>query len=140
MFPSAYLGFKFYEPSPNFTLISFGAMSVNALTMNQRSFDRLPEDVQQIILEVGAEYEARSGDNLNALQASSIQGLIDVGTNVRELPAEARAGWAAAMVDFPNRQAKDADGRGMPGSEVLTTYIQIVSDMGYEWPVEYVIE
>jgi len=140
MFPSAYLGFKFYEPSPNFTLISFGAMSVNALTMNQRSFDRLPEDVQRILLEVGAEYEAGSGANLNAKQASGIEGLIAQGTNVRELPAEARAGWAAAMAAFPNRQAKDADGRGMPGSEVMRTYIDIVSEMGYEWPVEYVID
>ena len=57
-----------------------------------------------------------------------------------ELPAEARAGWAAALVDFPNTQAKDADGRGMPGSEVMTTYIQIVADSGYDWPVDYTIE
>ncbi len=49
MFPSAYLGFKFYEPSPNYTLIGFGAMGVNALTMNKRKFDSLPPDVQQII-------------------------------------------------------------------------------------------
>ncbi|MEM6761618.1 MAG: hypothetical protein AAF615_01950, partial [Pseudomonadota bacterium] len=37
MFPSAYLGFKFHEPAPHYTLIGFGAMGVNALTMNTRS-------------------------------------------------------------------------------------------------------
>ena len=49
MFPSAYLGFKFYEPAPHYTLVGFGAMPVNVLTMNARSLARLPEDVQQII-------------------------------------------------------------------------------------------
>ena len=140
MFPSAYLGFKFYEPSPNYTLIGFGAMAVNALTMNERSMARLPEDVQQIIREVGRAYEDQAGASLNAAQQRGLDGLVEVGANVRELSAEARAGWAAAMAEFPNRQAKDADGRGMPGSEVLTTYIGIVSDMGYDWPVDYVIE
>ena len=140
MFPSAYLGFKFYEPAPNYTLIGFGAMGVNALTANERTMSRLPEDVAAIIREVGQAYEDQAGESLNAAQQRGLDGLVEVGASVRELPAEARAGWAAALVDFPNTQAKDADGRGMPGSEVMTTYIQIVADSGYDWPVDYTIE
>ena len=140
MFPSAYLGFKFYEPSPHYTQIGFGAMGVNALTMNARKFNSLPEEVQTILAEVGRAYEDQAGASLNARQEAGLKGLIEVGAEVKELPAEARAGWAEAMKPFPNRQAKDADGRGMPGSEVLSTYLKIVSDSGYAWPVEYTIE
>lgn len=140
MFPSAYLGFKFYEPSPNYTLIGFGAMGVNALTMNERSMAKLPEDVQKIIREVGRGYEDQAGATLNARQESGLKGLKDVGANIKELSEEARAGWAQSLTSFPNQQAKDADGRGMPGSEVLKTYLKAVADTGYQMPVEYVIE
>ncbi len=140
MFPSAYLGFKFYEPSPNYTLIGFGAMGVNALTMNQRSFDRLPEDVRQIIVEVGRAYEEQAGQSLNAAQARGLAGLKEVGANIKTLPEEARAGWAVSLAEFPSVQANEADGRGMPGTEVMKAYLAAVAETGYAWPFEYTIE
>lgn len=140
MFPSAYLGFKFYEPSPHYTLIGFGAMPVNALTMNKRKFDSLPEDMQQILMEVGRAYEDQSGASLNGRQEGGLKGLAEVGAQIKELPEEARAGWAQSLTSFPNQQAKEADGRGMPGSAVLKTYLKAVADTGYEMPVDYVIE
>lgn len=140
MFPSAYLGYKYYEPAPYYTLIGFGAMGVNALTMNKRSMSRLPEDVQKIIREVGAAYEARAGETLNAAQQRGLDGLRANGAKVRELPAQARADWAASLAGFANRQAKEADGRGMPGSDVLRSYIAAVAADGYAWPVDYKID
>ena len=140
MFPSAYLGFKFYEPSPNYTLIGFGAMAVNALTINERSMSRLPEEVQTSIREVGRAYEAQAGASLNAAQQRGLDGLVEVGATVKELPAEARAGWAQSLIDFPNQQAKEADGRGMPGSEVMQAFLDAVAADGHDWPVDYVIE
>ncbi len=140
MFPSAYLGFKFYEPAPHYTLIGFGAMGVNALTMNERKFNSLPEDMQKILMEVGAAYEAQSGASLNGRQESGLKGLADVGAQIKELGDEARAGWAASLTSFPNQQAKEADGRGMPGSEVLKAYLEAVTATGYEWPVVYEID
>lgn len=140
MFPSAYLGFKFYEPSPNYTLIGFGAMGVNALTMNQRSFDRLPEDVQQIILEVGAAYEAQAGDSLNAAQQRGLDGLSEAGATITAISPEVRDEWAASLASFPSEMAADADGRGMPGTEVMKVYLQAATDAGFDWPLDYVIE
>ena len=140
MFPSAYLGFKFYEPSPNYTLIGFGAMGVNALTMNQRKFNSLPEDVQKILVEAGRAYEDQAGASLNARQASGLKGLAEVGANIKELGEDARTGWATSLAEFPNRQAKDADGRGMPGTEVMNAYLKAVADTGYSWPYDYTIE
>lgn len=72
MFASAYLGFKFYEPAPNYTLIGFGAMGVNALTMNKRKFDSLPLDPQKIMLDVGRAYEDQAGASLNGRQKAGL--------------------------------------------------------------------
>lgn len=140
MFPSAYLGYKFYEPAPYYTLIGFGAMPVNGLTINTRSMERLPEDVQQIVREVGRAYEDQAGASLNAAQERGLKGLEEAGANVTTLGEEARADWAQSLASFANTQAKDADGRGMPGSEVMNAYLTAVSEGGYDWPVEYTIE
>lgn len=140
MFPSAYLGFKFHEPAPNYTLIGFGAMPVNALTINARTMASLPEDVQQIIREVGQAYEDQSGSSLNAAQQRGLTGLGEAGANVRELPAEVRAEWAESLTGFPQQQATDADGRGMPGSDVMKAYLAAVTAAGYDWPVSYTVE
>jgi len=140
MFPSAYLGFKFHEPAPYYTLIGFGAVGVNALTMNSRSLERLPEDVQAIIREVGMAYEAQAGASLNGRQVSGLEGLKEAGANIKELSEEARAGWAQSLTSFPNQQAKDADGRGMPGTEVMNAFLAAVEASGYQMPVTYTIE
>lgn len=140
MFPSAYLGFRFYEPAPHYTLIGFGAMGVNALTMNARSMSRLPEDVQQIIREVGRAYEAQAGESLNARQASGIVGLREAGAEISEISPEVRAGWAESLASFPSQQAAEADGRGMPGTEVMQAYLGAVSAAGYDWPFEYSLD
>ena len=62
------------------------------------------------------------------------------GAEIRDLPAEVRTEWAQSLLDFPDRMAKDADSRGMPGSEVIAAYIEAVTRSGYDWPVRYVIE
>lgn len=140
MFPSAYLGFRFYEPAPYYTLIGFGAMGVNALTMNENSLNRLPEDVQAIILEVGAAYEAQAGASLNARQASGIAGLEEAGATISQIAPEVRTGWAESLAAFPGLQAADADGRGMPGTEVMQAYLDAVGTTGYEWPFVYSLD
>lgn len=139
MFPSAYLGFKFYEPAPHYTQIGFGAMGVNALTMNMKKMAKLPEDVQKIIMEVGRGYEDQAGASLNGRQKAGLEGLEKVGAKMKVLPEEARAGWAKSLADFPAKQAKEADGRDMPGTEVMKNYLEAVNATGYKWPHAYEI-
>ncbi len=137
MFPSAYLGFKFYESAPNFTLVGFGAMPVNAVTVNGRTMASLPEDVQKIIREVGRAYEDQSGASLNAAQQRGLDGLAANGAVIRTLDPAVRAEWANSLINFPQLQASDANGRGMPGTEVMNAFIAAVTATGYSWPISY---
>lgn len=141
MFPSAYYSFKFHEPAPYYTLINFGAMGgAVIITMNNKRFEKLPPEVQRIIEEVAREYETVAAQSLDNRQA---QGLVDLqksGATVSELPVESRAAWAQSLVGFPNDMAQEANSRGMPGSEVLSTYISEISKSGHEWLTTYTIE
>lgn len=140
MFPSAYLGFKFHEPAPNYTLIGFGPMMVNGMTANSATMARLPPEVAAIIREVGAEYEVKSGEALDAAQERGLTGLKEAGANIRELPPEVRQGWAESLQPFPKTQAAEADGRGLPGTAVMRDFLRLVTESGYQWPVAYSVD
>jgi TRAP-type C4-dicarboxylate transport system substrate-binding protein len=140
MVPSAYNGFKFYEPAPYYTLIGFGAMPVIMMTMNQRKMKSLPEDVRNIIIEVGAEWEEGNGSAMDAVQASGLKKLADNGAIIKELPNEVRVEWAQSLAEFPKLQAAEAEGRDLPGLAVMQSYIDAAKAVGHDWPVEYTLE
>lgn len=140
MFPSAYLGFKFYEPAPHFTLIGFGAMAVNVLTINSSTLGRLPPEVQKIIREVGLQYEIKSGEHLDQRQKAGLEGLAKAGAKVRTLPEATRAEWAKALAEFPRRMAKEADGKGQQGSVILKAFLAEIKAAGVKMPFEYKID
>lgn len=140
MFPSAYFAYKFHEPAPYYTLIGFGAMGgAIIITMNTRSLNRLPTNVRDIVVEVGRSYEIEAARILDERQASGLENLRNSGATIRELPDEVRAQWAESLRNFPDEMAKEADSRGLPGSEVVSAYIETVTQSGYDWPVKYVI-
>ena len=61
LFSSVYLSGRLHEQAPYFTMIGFGAITWHGLTVNQRTLLRLPKEVQNIVMEVAAEYEAKAG-------------------------------------------------------------------------------
>ena len=141
MYPSSYFAYKFHEPSPNYTLIGFGAMGGAAIiTMNQRSMDRLPSKVRNIIREVGLEYESWAAKLLDQRQTEGLTNLKEVGATIHTLAPEVRLQWAKSLQDFPNAMAQEANSRNLPGSEILQTYIRQIGQSGHELPVPYHIE
>ena len=141
MFPSSYFAYKFHEPAPYYTLIGFGSMGgAVIMTMNSRTLERLPVEVRQIVEEVGREYETQAARELDVRQIVGLENLRAAGATVRDLPEDVRRDWAQSLSDFPNRMAKEADSRGMPGTEIIRSYIELVTQSGYDWPVEYAIE
>jgi TRAP-type mannitol/chloroaromatic compound transport system substrate-binding protein len=141
MYPSSYFAFKYHEPAPYYTLIGFGATGgASIVTMNTRSLERLPPEVQEIVLEVGRDYEVTVAKMLDERQAFGLNSLRAAGATVRTLPEEVRREWAESLADFPRNMAEEAESRGMPGREILRTYIDLVTQSGYEWPVEYSVE
>ncbi|MBT0957231.1 C4-dicarboxylate TRAP transporter substrate-binding protein [Alphaproteobacteria bacterium KMM 3653] len=140
MVPSAYNGFKFYEPAPYYTLIGFGAMPVIMLTANQKKMESLPEEVRNIILEVGAEWEAQNGTAMDNVQDFGLGKLEENGATIKTLPESVRAEWAQSLEAFPKAQAAEAEGRGLPGLAVMQGYIEAAKAVGHDWPVEYQLQ
>jgi len=137
MFPSGYVNFKLYEVGRYYTEIGFGAITWHGLTINKNRFNRLPKDVQQILREVGREYEKRTGTVNEENYPKQLEQLKSVGANVRQLPDAVRADWAQSLKGWPQEKATELDKAGMPASQVLKLALQEAEKLGHKWPVRY---
>ena len=115
MFPSAWVQLKLYEPAPYYTMIGFGSITWHGLTINLNTWNRLPADVQEILLEVSADYEELTGSNNLERYGDDVTILQELIT-VKELGPEVRESWAQSLADWPAQMAAELDGQGLPGN------------------------
>jgi hypothetical protein len=137
MFPSGWVNFKLYEIGKHYTEIGFGAITWHGLTINSARWSKLPKEVQDIILEVAKEYEAKTGTVNEENYPKQLADLKSKGANVRQLPDKVRQDWANSLAAWPAQKAKELDGQGLPGSQVLEIALKAAEDAGHKWPVRY---
>ena len=86
------------------------------------------------------ETEEFTGPWVDELEATNLGRMVMNGAIVRKVSPEARLKWAKTLADFPNKRAKEADSKGLPGSKVLRMAVDIHEKLGHKWPVRYVIK
>jgi TRAP-type C4-dicarboxylate transport system substrate-binding protein len=140
MFPSGYVNFKLYEVGKYYTEVGFGAITWHGLTVNSARWAKLPKDVQNIILEVGREYEALTGTVNKENYPKQIEQLKGFGTIVKAVPDSVRVDWANSLKGWPQAKATELDKAGLPGSQVLKLALEEAEKLGHKWPVRYQIK
>jgi TRAP-type C4-dicarboxylate transport system substrate-binding protein len=140
MFPSGVVNFKLHEVSKYYTEIGFGAITWHGLTVNKAKFARLPKDVQDIILEVAREYEAKTGTVNEANYPKQLEQLKTAGAVVRSLPDAVRVDWATSLKGWPQEKAAELDKAGWPASKVLKLALEEAEKLGHKWPVRYEVK
>jgi TRAP-type C4-dicarboxylate transport system substrate-binding protein len=140
LFPSAIVNFKINEVAKYYTEIGFGAITWHGLTINTARWNKLPKDVQDIILEVAKEYEAKTGTVNKESYPQQMDDLRKRGAVVRKLPEKVTLDWANSMAPWPAQKAKELDAMGLPGSQVLELALKAAEDLGYKWPVRYKVK
>jgi C4-dicarboxylate-binding protein DctP len=140
MFPSGVVNFKLHEVAKYYTEIGFGAITWHGLTINKSRFQRLPKEVQDIIVEVAKEFEALTGTVNDANYPKQIEQLKSVGAVVRQLPASVAQDWATSLKSWPQEKATELDKANMPGTQVLKLALEEAEKLGHKWPVRYEIK
>ncbi len=140
MFPSGWVNFKLYEIAKYYTETGFGAITWHVLTMNKARFAKLPKEVQDIIVEVGREYEARTGVVNEEDYPKQMQQLRTAGATVKKIPESVRVDWANHLKSWPQEKAAELDKQGLPASQVLKLTLDEAEKLGYKWPVRYSIK
>ena len=136
MEPNSVVGFKLYEPAPYYTIANLGAGIACVITVNERKFQKLPKEVQKILVDVGAAYETVNADSTTKIHDEKIKFMESKGVHVSTLSDTERQRFAKAMNDagVADEMAKEADSKGWPGSEIAKFYVQKCIDDGYKWP------
>lgn len=139
MFPSAWVNLKLYEPGPYYTLIGFGSMTWHGMTMNKDTYDELPDDFREILLEVSADFEEQTGivnqreyDRL----INELRGLI----TVTEIDPAVRQDWAESLQGWVQTTAAELEAKGLPAKQVMNLVLDRAEARGYTWPVRYAID
>ena len=140
MFPSGWVNFKLFEIGKYYAETGFGAITWHGLTMNKARFTKLPKEVQDIILEVGREYEVLTGKVNEENYPKQMEQLRAAGAIVKKMPESVRVEWAMALKDWPQQKADELDKMGLPASQVLKLTIEEAEKLGYKWPVRYKIK
>lgn len=139
MFPDATVSFKLHEVAKYYTFTDFGAIPNVLITMNKDTWKSLPEEVQNIILEVGKEYTAVESKAANEKGGRSVKTMEEAGVTVRSLNWDEKVKWAKALPNIPKERAEEISKTGMPG-EVIYAYIKNLKEIGFEFPRDWASE
>lgn len=136
-FPTAAAPARLQEVAPEITVTDFGAQYGGSLVANKPWFDAQPEAVQEALREGARAFTRAYVEEQNQLMDTAMNALAEGGGQVTSLPIEERIRWANALPDVASAWAEDADGRGLPGSEVLDAYIAALKKAGVELPRDW---
>ena len=119
------------------TLVGVGANMVGGFAVNKDIWEGLPEDVRQVLTELGPEYSARNAELLTQRYDAVLAELAaDPSVTLTTLPAEERQKWVDALPDLAAQW-----GSNLPeGKALLDAYMAALREAGAtparDWKLE----
>jgi TRAP-type C4-dicarboxylate transport system substrate-binding protein len=98
--------------------VSFGSNAA-ILFMNETAFQKLPEDLQKIVVDAGREVGRDVAEAYNAGTQEALDTLAEAGVNVYDLPEPVVDGIRAAQAKVAEEWVSQMKGRNLPGQEIL---------------------
>ncbi len=132
--------FSLDEQADYIVQIPFGSFVPEDVMMNLDSFNKLPEDIQQILLEVGKESELYVANYLKERHDIVMKQMQEKGLKALDFPKSEIAKWAKIIPDTPAVWAKEAADAGLPGWEIAARWQEITAELGHEWPREWAVK
>ncbi|MGI6852898.1 C4-dicarboxylate TRAP transporter substrate-binding protein [Mesorhizobium sp. 1B3] len=138
MFADAVVSFKLNEVTKQFVDMGFGSVHTPLLTINKDTFDSLPPEVRDIVVEVGREWGAETARRIGAKQDESVKTLTATLKVIDPDPAVRKA-WAEALPNIPKLRSGEISAAGQPG-EVVYKYVEALKAAGHEFPRDWAAE
>ena len=98
---------------------AIGYTTAMFVAMNQKSWDALPADLQQILTDVSAEFVEQHGRAWNQADADGLAFAQGLGREIIPLSAEEEARWKAAVAPIVETYLAQTAEKGLPGADFL---------------------
>jgi len=131
--------FKTYEFAPH---IGWGAVTGNPISWNMDKFNKLPADIQNIVIETGKEaFLVQIGQEEKWLE-EALATAKEGGQIVHpEFSDAEKAKWAGMLGEPVVDWVKGAEDKGITGSDiVIAKYIELCKAAGHEFPKEWQVK
>jgi TRAP-type C4-dicarboxylate transport system substrate-binding protein len=103
--------YKLFEPG-KYSCGPIMAITGHNVVIGKRSFDKLPKDIQEIIVDQGKKSHAQYLAWLSAFESNAVDSITKAGGVVKQFPSSELNKWKAAAPDVLAVWVKDMEGRG----------------------------
>jgi TRAP-type C4-dicarboxylate transport system substrate-binding protein len=124
------LPYRSFEVAPYLTRTYFGITVVPCLTVNKDAWAKLPEHARKIIQDVAVEWVQKHTETDKQRLVDFTKQMVDKGLKISEMPFAERQRWARTMPNVAREWADNMDKQGLPGSAILTAYMDEVRAAG----------
>ena len=120
---------KLYEVAPYINRFDGGAAFSGAIAINRDSWDALPAEVQEAMVEAGKYYTVEHGKDLVERHEKVLNMMVEAGAaqgtpvQIVEMPEGETAKWAAKLPDIAADWANPLEERGIPAKAFLAAYM-----------------
>jgi TRAP-type C4-dicarboxylate transport system substrate-binding protein len=126
---------RMYDYFKYATEIGLGTKFGGLILMNSDSLNKLPKDIQSIIIETASQ----AGLKFAEMNRSQIAGIIKeitskYGVDYYKLPWKEEVRWANALPDLAAEWIKIGESKGLPAKKVMKAYIRICEQAGHKFP------
>jgi TRAP-type C4-dicarboxylate transport system substrate-binding protein len=120
------IAYRLYEVAPYMVDVGLGAVPTKSIVVNERTWNRLPEEVKNVLRDVAADYRDELARETERRAARSTQQYIEFGGEILTLNDEQRRAWAMSLPNIAKEWADAMEERGMPGHDILRDYMDIM--------------
>lgn len=107
-----------------------------AIVMNTNSFNKLPEDLQKVVVDVSNSMTGYIGQSMNKVYDTAIENLTKSGKGtLNYMSAEDFKTWSERAPNLLDQAAKDLEAAGYPGEAIIARYRELSAAYSAgEWP------
>lgn len=120
---------KIYEVAPYIHRFDAGVAYSGAVAINRDTWDSLPEEVQNAMIEAGQYYTDSHGKDLLDRHEFALNKMVEIGADqnppvtIKVMPPEERAAWVNKLPDIAGEWAEGLEAQGVPAKAFLAAYM-----------------
>ena len=120
------VSYKLYEVAPYMIDVRLGAVTSKVITVNERTWARLPQQVRDVLAGVARDYRDELAAETDRRALRSREEFTANGGTIIAVSAEQRRAWAERLPNMALEWAATLEARGLPGRVLLEDYMDVM--------------
>lgn len=122
----AAVAYKLYEVAPYLVDVRLGAVTSKVVTVNRKTWERLPTEVREILQQAAYDYRDELARETDRRAAASRLEFVERGGTIIALSDAQRKAWADGLPNLAMEWADEMERQGYPGRQILRDYMDVM--------------